>query len=361
MQFNKAKDLRPLRWSRSSGVRPLAALVLAIAALPGTFLRDPHPQRDNAGQVAIRAVPASPSGQLGPFRLDGVWRLSSTDKLFGGYSALLARPGGHLLAQSDRGAWLELAEPSTPAAPISAMPAMGYILRNPHVRDSIYDAEAVTTDPAGHIWVSWEDHQAISRFDRVPGADWPHERRAFPAALARWAPQFGAEAMARMPDGRFVIVNEGFVAHSLERRHQTLVFPADPTKRTRLQPVVGQLEADEGYRPTDIAMLPDGRMLVLLRRLLWPLPLRFSARIGLADPAELLWTGKWTARTLARLDSPLPTDNYEGLALRPRADGKLDVWVISDDNQASTQQTLLLKLQLDPRDLPQPSLPPPSR
>jgi hypothetical protein len=234
---------------------------------------------------------------------------------------------------------------------------MGHVLRDKREWTSIGDAEAATTDvppgaDGGHIWISWEDRNGISRFDMAAPGGWDHEQRGFHKVIRRWSPQFGAEAMARLPDGRFMVVSEDFAPHGFERVHLTLTFPADPSELAVPEPVRGDLTADAGYRPTDMVRLPDGRMLLLLRRLIWPLPMRFSCRIALADPAELERTGRWTARTLARLDPPLPTDNFEALSLRPRGDGMLDLWVISDDNRGATQRTLLLKLELDPRALP---------
>jgi hypothetical protein len=40
------------------------------------------------------------------------------------------------------------------------------------------------------------------------------------------------------------------------------------------------------------------------------------------------------------------------MAVTPRADGRLTVWLISDDNQTQLQRTLLWKLVVDPADLP---------
>lgn len=345
-------------------LRRIAAVLLALAALPDTVVRDSSPQWDHRRALAVARIAAPPAAatDLGPFRLRGVWQLVSSDIQFGGYSALLPRAGGRLLAISDRGTWLEFAEPiaakATSSGPIESHDhAMGHLLRDRREWTSIGDAEAATTDgdpgkTGGHIWISWEDRHAVSRFDTAPEAGWWHERRGFPTAMKNWSPQFGAESMVRLPDGRFIIVSEDFALRSYERRHRTLLFPGDPTAPKVADPAIGELTADAGYRPTDIVRLPDGRVLVLLRRLVWPLPLRFSCRIAIADPHELFRTGRWTARTLARLDAPLPTDNFEGLTVRPRADGKLDVWVIADNNRAATQRTLLLKLELDPQDLP---------
>jgi hypothetical protein len=40
------------------------------------------------------------------------------------------------------------------------------------------------------------------------------------------------------------------------------------------------------------------------------------------------------------------------MAVTQRPDGRLNVWLISDDNQAKLQRTLLWKLVVDPKDLP---------
>lgn len=334
--------------------RLAAALLLAALLLPGLFLRDRGKRWDNNGRIAVRALTVAESARrhLGPFRLAGAWQLSSRDALFGGYSALVARPGGRLLALSDRGGRLELREPPAGPAPYR----LARISPDPVDWSGINDAEAATTGPSGEVWVSWEDRKALSRMS----PDFTREDRVMPAEMRNWDSQFGAESLARLGDGRFLIVSEAFIPRSYERLHETLVYPSDPTlgaARVNNGPATvparrGRLKVSGGYRPTDIAVLPDGRVLVLLRQLIWPLPLRFSCRIAIADPAELDRTGRWVARDLAWLDPPLPSDNYEGLAVRPRADGRIDVWVISDDNRASTQRTLLLKLLLDPKDLP---------
>ncbi len=361
--------MQPLSWFSAAGMLPrprtlrrVAAVLLALAILPTTVLRDRSQRWAHHRQLSITRLAGAPApGQLGPFRFVGAWQLSSEDYLFGGYSALLARPDRHLLAISDRGSWLEFTEPDTAAPPGLALAqhghAMSHMLRDKSEWTSIGDAEAAVTDVppgagGGHIWLSWEDRNAISRFDMSGPGNWGHEQRAFPKVIRHWSPQFGAEAMARLPDGRFMVVSEDFAPHGFERVHLTLTFPSDPSAPAAPEPSHGDLTADAGYRPTDMVQLPDGRMLILLRRLTWLLPLRFSCRIALADPAELWRTGRWTARTLARLDPPLPTDNFEGLGLRPRGDGTFDVWVISDDNRGATQRTVLLKLALDPRTLP---------
>src|SRR5262249_24481649 len=98
------------------------------------------------------------------------------------------------------------------------------------------------------------------------------------------------------------------------------------------------LVGPSGFRPTDMAQLPDGRLLILMRKLLWPAPARFAGRIVVADPHELDHGNLLHGAVVAKLSSSLPVDNFEGLAIEPRADGKVTVWLISDDNGALSQR-----------------------
>ena len=62
-----------------------------------------------------------------------------------------------------------------------------------------------------------------------------------------------------------------------------------------------------------------------------------------ADPAEIAAGEEWRWHKLADLKRPVPRDNFEGLAIVPDASG-VTLWLISDDNFARIQRTLLLEL-----------------
>lgn len=89
-------------------------------------------------------------------------------------------------------------------------------------------------------------------------------------------------------------------------------------------------------------MLPDGRVLILLRNSDL-LPPSFSSRLILGDPAEISAGKTWNWRPVAGIGPPL-RDNYEGLAVDPQQDDSVVLWLISDDNRSVFQRTLLLKL-----------------
>lgn len=332
-------------------MRRFLALLLLIAGLaPGTWLREPLPPPSS--ELALRVLPldlpdaAERARQLGAFALEGAWELRSPHHGFGGYSALVALPDGQLLAFSDRGYLLGFSPPEAPSeAPV--VPWIGPIRPDVGERKEMFDAEAATFDPAtGQVWIAWEYTNSISRHGLDFGA-WEFVR---PRAMRDWGANSGPEAMARLPDGRFIVLREGFDGLLENRRHRGLVFAGDPI--TAEPPRGFTFSGPAGFSPTDMAALPDGRVLILMRRLLWPLPARFSGLIAIADPADIRPGGIWRASVVARLSAPLPVDNFEGLAVAPRADGSLAVWLISDDNNAATQRTLLWRLSVDPARLP---------
>jgi hypothetical protein len=215
-----------------------------------------------------------------------------------------------------------------------------------------YDAEAATRDPAtGRIWIAWESRNRISRHR----PDFGPARTVAPPAMRDWGLNSGPEAMVRLADGRFVVLREGFDGLLGDRRHRALLFAGDPV--TAGPPESFTFVGPVGFSPTDVAQLPDGRVLILLRRLLWPIPARFAGRIVLADPRAIEAGAIWRGVVVAKLSSSLPVDNFEGLAIEPppdekMADGRVTVWLISDANSAATQRTLLWKLSVDPAELP---------
>lgn len=332
--------------------RIIASFLLVAAVSPGTWLRDPatlyYPKIPVVRFTALTPpAPAEQALHLGPFTLDAVWQMTSPDYRFGGYSALLLHDG-EFLAIGDRGHRLHFAPPTlepdaSETRPVTIDGVREWRFSN---RDG-YDSESATVDPVTRrIWIGWESSNSISRHDRHL-----HQQGATrPAAMREWGQNSGPEAMTRLADGRFVVLREGFNGWLEDRRHRALVFAGDPVSGVR--PQIFTLLGPDGFSPVDMAQLPDGRVLILMRRLLWPIPTRFAARIAIADPAEIREGGLWRARVVAKLSSSLPVDNFEGMAIAPRPDGKLAVWLISDANSAVSQRTLLWKLVVDPSNLP---------
>lgn len=330
-------------------VRRAIALLLLIAALaPGTWWRAERAPPSTSRAYRYDRVALPPATELerhlGAFRLEGAWRMTSPHSAFGSYSALVASHGGQrMIAFSDRGFLLRFAPPDAPPRPI-ALARIRSDIRDPKV---YADAESATMDPRrGTVWVGWESGNKITRHDPAGRA----VAIVAPPQMRGWGVNEGPEAIARLADGRFIVLREGYDGWFDFNHHRALIFPGDPIDNPRAAEFT--FAGSPGFKPVDMAQLPDGRVLILMRRLVWPMPPRFAGRIMIADPRDIRPGAIWRATEVAKLSSSLPIDNFEGMAIVPAADGRVTVWLISDDNQAVSQRTLLWKLVVNPRRLP---------
>lgn len=323
--------------------RKALILLVALCLAPGTWLRTRPVPGDPAASLVITALRAGPDCcRAGPFRLAGAWQLTSRHPFFGGYSALLSPRPGRLLALSDRGYLAEFGAPGQATQNARFAAVIDDTAREKGKRD----VESATLDPhSGSIWVGLEGPNAISRYG--PGLIRETFRKV--PEMRGWPSNGGPEAMVRLRDGRFIALCECTPGWLNSGVHEGFLFASDPSAGGAGKRFV--LRGAPGYLPTDLAELPDGRVLILARRLTWPFPARFSVRILIADPAGIAG-GEWRARELAELGPEWPMDNYEGLAITPKADGTLVAWIISDDNGAVFQRSLLLKLEFESANLP---------
>ncbi len=317
-------------------LRRFMILLLMLGVAPVIWLREPLPPENLSQFVAARALPL-PSVDLRPFVMTGAWHLTSPNTSFEGFSTLTVSDPGRLTAFSDTGMRLDMPQPGLAGAVRIAplMPRHGAF-------KAYRDVEAATLDrEAGTLWLALEGRDVFMRTSI--GAALPTTIAG--PEIANWPTNSGAEAMARLADGRFLILSEAGVPD-----HEGRLLPHAPDGIDRALRFT--FRAPDGFRPTDVAQLPDGRVLILLRELRWPMPPRFGTLLLLADPAAIRAGGEWSGQVLASLDGTGLEDNYEGLAIEPGKPGQVIVWLISDDNGAVTQRTLLLRLELRLADLP---------
>jgi hypothetical protein len=216
---------------------------------------------------------------------------------------------------------------------------IGYFGQDPNRPKWQLDIESMTRDPAsGRVWQGFESDNRIERTDAGFGA----RDTVRPEAMRGWPSNAGPEAMVRLADGRFVVIAEG-AGHWRDAEVPGLLFPSDPVAGA--EPLAFRFVLPPGYRVVDMAQLPDGRVAILLRRIAWGLPPGFTGQLVLADPATIRAGEPWRIEPLADLVAPLPSDNYEGLAVEPDGAGGTTLWLISDDNDSFLQRTLLLKLR----------------
>lgn len=307
----------------------VAALMLALA--PGLWLRTPVPTGDNLPPITLSPLALDPSAS-GPFRLLRGWELTSEDPSAGGYSALLWRGGDRLLAASDTGRMIELVGPDFPGAEQRPIFTRG-------TYDKVSgDIEALAGEPGGgRVWAAAEGRNAITRAS--PALVGEVESR--PPFMAGWRFNSGPESLARLPDGRFVVIAESAQGGT----HMGVLFAGDPVDDP--DGATFRLAVPDGFRPVDAVAHPEGTLLVLLRRVVWKLPPEFATAIARYRIADLAAGTVWRSIDNSALPASAPTDNYEGIALRPGSGGAATVWLISDDNRSGFQRSLLLELAYD--------------
>ncbi|MCH2487346.1 MAG: esterase-like activity of phytase family protein [Erythrobacter sp.] len=316
-------------------VRAFLAISVALALAPGTFWRsEVRPIDPGAAIVFTPADIAPEERRRGPLLLTGVWDLSSTNRGLGGYSALIARTDGSLLAGSDTGGLLVIERPGMQK--MQARFADTSDNANRDKRD--VDLEALTYDPAsGRIWAAYEGSNAIEAL----GPDLSRTARVKPEMMQGWRSNSGPEAFTRLADGRFVVVAE--VLRRGETYHRGVIFAGDPTGNAAAHEF--RFAAPEGFRPVDMTQVPSGEVLVLLRRVEWGLPPRFVNAIARLDPARLAPDTVWRPEQVLDLPRGMPNDNFEGLTSVREADGSTVLWLVSDDNFSAFQRSLLVRME----------------
>jgi hypothetical protein len=330
---------------RHRGAR-IAAL-LAAGFLLGTFappidwLPDVRPAHAVLSAEPVVLDPDDPARRRtgGLLFLDG-WQLRTRNVRFGGLSGIHVR-GGRVTAVGDAG---DLFRFPLPAAGPGELPLrIDRLLQGPGSGRRKGDRDAESMVIAGQsAWIAFEGANAIWRYSR---GSWTAEAAARPDSIRRWPSMRGAEAMLRLPDGRFLLLAEGQIGK--DGTTPAILFAGDPAEPgTRAESL--RYRPPEGFRATDATLLPDGRILILNRRFFWLEGV--SAMLTIVEPSALrpgaILRGRELATLTGGLTGGLNVDNMEALSVT-REGGRTIVWIASDDNlNPLFQRTLLLKFEL---------------
>jgi hypothetical protein len=309
----------------------LILLLLGTFAPPALYRSKPPPAHP---VIVFDGVPLDSRHpdrkRVGTLTWLGGWVLESNDPRFGGISALHVS-GNRVTALSDAGTLMRFSLPGAAAdtriEPLSAGPGSADVKGD-------RDSESMTVH-GGRAWVGFERSQAIWRYDLT---GWRPESSARPPAMRRWRSNRGVEALVRLPGGRFLAFSEGGgFAES-----PAVLFHGDPAREgTRAETL--RYRPPAGYRITDAALLPDGRLLLLHRRV--RLTEGVAAKLTIARLPRMAPGALITGEEMAVLRTPVSVDNMEGLSVTSEG-GRTIVWIASDDNFNPLQRTLLLKFAL---------------
>lgn len=322
------------RAMRIAKIALLMPLLLSVSIAPDKRFPAPQP----AGALALGSL-LQPGQRvsIGPgVDVVGAWTLRGGFGLFGNYSGLAALPDGRLVALGDRNGYLVFAQPGgPPGRVIYGMPFPGTWSR----QGQSFDGEAITAlNGRAQFLVACEGTGTLSLFDN----GLKRFRQLAVPALREWGHNQGPEAMRQLADGRLVLIAE-MRAHWFDRRrYPGLIFRGVPQPGEKPGRFV--MVMPEGYRPTELAQLPDGRVLVVGRKFT---PAGFRSVIVTADAAALRDGAEVQTREIARIDDPRFSDNYEGMAITRDGAGATVIWLISDSNTTVwLQRTIVLKLRI---------------
>lgn len=344
------------------GKRALCRLLCAaavLAAAGGAYAESPillSPEQAVA-PVALRAdsIPFNLENRgrdhSGKLTYLGGLELKSGDRRFGGLSSLqISADGSQMLAVSDRGYWVGATlvyrgDRLAGAHNLVIAPLLDLTGRPLHDdREITADAEALAEIPGSGFVVSFEGQHRLWHYG-AGFSDFMTRKPARPLplpvdiadAIAALPGNGGIEAMTGLPDGSLIAI-----AEDNNRRDDKLTGW-----------IIGETQiaqftylASDNFRPTDLAALPNGDLLVLERRL--TLLQGLAARVRRIAAADLKAGAPVTATAVATLSFPDNIDNMEGIATRTGPDGTSYVYLLSDDNYHPLQRTLLMMFRLAP-------------
>lgn len=324
-----------------SRAKRAAFVLLAFAAL-ATIVAPPAPVPPPAHALAHLSFTPLPLDagdparrRVGDLAYLGGWELRADTPYFGSISSLHVE-GGEATALSDAGLLFRFPLPGPAGG--AALVRLDALPNGPGppLPKSNRDSESMWLE-GPWLWAGFENRNMVWRYRR---SDLATIAAAQPAPMRRWRRNAGAEAMARLADGRFLVLSEGLSDGRPES--DAVLFDGDPADpRTPAQAL--SYRRVPGYRVTDAAVLPDGRLLILNRRVGWLDGL--SAVLMVADVRGLRAGSVIEGREVARLQSPLAVDNMEALSVTQEG-GRTILWIASDDNFFPLQRTLLLKFAL---------------
>ncbi|HXV30429.1 MAG TPA: esterase-like activity of phytase family protein [Sinorhizobium sp.] len=283
---------------------------------------------------------------FGRLEFIGGIEMTSSNSLFGAFSAIRFRPGSEsFVAILDTGHWVE-----------------GAVIRDGAGRLEGLSELAVTSMIDGHgaaqlaKWkvdaegLALRDGQVIVSFEQSPRVDiypdpgfaasQPNGQLGLPFPVTELRKNGGLETLAVAPKdgplaGAAVVVSE----RSVDKADNFLAGILDGPMRGAFTVV-----RHDPYAVTDGAFLPDGDFLILERRFSFASGL--GMRIRRIAAADIRPGAVVDGEVLIEADMSYQIDNMEGLDVVVRPDGEIRVILVSDDNHSILERNLMLEFRL---------------
>ncbi|HEY7687068.1 MAG TPA: esterase-like activity of phytase family protein [Dongiaceae bacterium] len=251
---------------------------------------------------------------VGPLEFLAGYALTSEDENWGGLSGMaVSGDGATLTAVADTGRWYRfgLDHDSTGRLTGFRGAESGWLLDTdgrPPKKKIHGDAESITALPDGGFLVGFEQRHRIWLYKPTPQGPaiaGPAVVAGVPPAIAELPLNGGIEAMARLPSGEYLLLSE----FGTDEHGDRLGWIGRRKKWAELR-----LTPTGSFEPSDLALLPNGNLLLLERRV--NLFDGFVSRLSVIDGRNVAPGAVLQPRELAILALPLSVDNFEAVSAR---------------------------------------------
>lgn len=326
-----------MRWRGGAAL----ILCLVLAACGRSSAQAPIAEQWRSISIEAEAVELGVD-TVGMLRFRGGLSLTSEDAMFSGISGIEVLDDNRLIAITDNGDWIEARlDLDEAGALIGVGDAQMALMRNeqgePFPQKAAGDSEDIAQMRDGRFAVAFEQTQSIRIYDLNRdgpfGAAAPGPRLQ---GVRRLPKNQGLESIVAAENGDLIVAAEG------GRGRGVPVWRAPPDAQTRVG-AVSRYPLDLGYAVTSLDRLPDGDF-VALERFYAPV-VGGRARITRFSEADLVERAV-QPRELARIEPPLPLDNFEGIAAIEMPNGVTRLYIVSDNNFSTRQRTLLYAFDL---------------
>jgi hypothetical protein len=337
-----------IRWWKHLVIRPLILISLALALLiflvscSGHTAGAPGSSPQLVELLPIELDSRNPQQkEFGRLEFLNGFQLRSRDPRFGGLSGLTIGADGRLYAVSDAGYWVSaqmILDSDTRLLDLTDWVIQPLLsTTGTPVSDPLHDAEALARAPDGSFMVAFETVHRIWRYPPPPVAFYSSPLPvSIPAEILKAPSNGGLEGIAVFSDGRLLALTEEF--QNRDGTFKGWLIEGERSFELSYLP-------SEGFRVTDCAALSNGDVIVLERRYV-PLGI-LSARLKLVRATTIQPGSKLVGEELIKLEYPLEVDNFEGVAVQEDPRNGTIIYIVSDDNYHPLQRTLLLQFRLN--------------
>lgn len=333
---------------RSLASRSVAGLCLFAAAC-ASVPPPPAGAQEQAIEIRSSSLPLKIDDPAAAVVGRLIWRggiaMTANTSHFGSWSDLhVAADGRSLTSVSDEGAWLTATIDYDSKGYLAGLSAgrLGQLRGldgKPIAAKAEADAEGLARLADGSWLVAFERRHRLWRYPTLTDTPAPVEG---PAEIGRQPANGGIEALTVLADGRVIAISEDYGRPP----NTAMGWIGEPTAGGGYLWRSFDYATIPDFRPTAIALLPDGSFATLERA--FDMVRGVRCRVMRFDAAQLKPGATVKPEELARLASPYAVDNLEGIAATTGARGETLLWLISDDNFNPLQRNILLLFELAP-------------